>query len=301
MTTGYIHLGLAILCSIGIGVVFKSTRMQGSARAILISINYVTASAVAYFLAEPGTVSIFFGHAGAIVIAALTGVLFVAGFYALSFATEVAGIAMTLSVARISVVIPFTASWLFWSEDPGVAEIVGLLLAIAAFLLIARPRGSRIDNQMSALLLMAVFFLGGISDTMMKLINEHLLGAVDILSSSFMVFGTAALLSVVMTGLRRKQQIQKDEGTGPSSGRISRLKLATSGILLGLLNLGTVVFILNALQVLPGTFVFPANNVSIVVGATLLGVLFWRESTQKSTWLGIGAAIASLVLLGTGT
>ena len=71
-----------------------------------------------------------------------TGVVLIAGFFALAWATEVAGMSLAIGVMRVSVVVPFLASWLVWGEVPTGAQGVGMALAAGAFFLLAHRRSS---------------------------------------------------------------------------------------------------------------------------------------------------------------
>lgn len=266
---------------------FKIAGQRGVSQSSLITVNYVVASVLALLLSEEGTARDVLSQPLALTVTAATGAVFVIGFHAMSLATVKAGIAMMLGVARISVVIPFLASWFFWHEEPGVAQLLGLVLAVAAFILISRPRLHKPEDRSVFFLLALVFLLGGIADTMMKTINELLGDTVGIMTSTFLLFTSAALFSVLISFVTRGGG-QKPKGYGA----------LVAGVVLGLFNLGTVTFILNALSELPGTVVFPANNVSIVVGGTLLGALVWKEVTDVWTWSGIAIAVVALVLLG---
>ena len=46
-----------------------------------------------------------------------------------------------------------------------------------------------------------------------------------------------------------------------------------------------------------GTFVFPANNLAIMVLLAVLRVYLWGEYLSRANRLGIGLAIVALVLL----
>jgi multidrug transporter EmrE-like cation transporter len=69
------------------------------------------------------------------------------------------------------------------------------------------------------------------------------------------------------------------------------------GLLLGVVNYGSLEFLLRAVAVLPGPFVFPANNIAIMVLAAVLGVYVWGEHLSRPNRIGIGLAIVALVLL----
>jgi uncharacterized membrane protein len=71
-------------------------------------------------------------------------------------------------------------------------------------------------------------------------------------------------------------------------------------VAIGLANFGSVEFFLRAVAVLPGPFVFPVNSISVLLGATLLGILVWRERPTPANVAGLVLAAVALLLLGRG-
>ncbi len=268
---------------------FKIAALRSIDQSGLIYVNYAVAAAVGFLITGAEVIPLFsrpllLGLAGGL------GILFITGFFAMGKATEVAGVALTLSSWRMSVIIPFLASWVIWGEDPTIAQFIGLFVAVAAFLLISNPMaaGSKQSGQ-AVLLLGVVFLLGGVVDTLFKMMNESFALGNDLMAVSFLIFGAAVLLMTIPIGVKKMR-------TG-TSGVKSALFI---GSMLGLLNLGSVVFLLTSLHSLPGTIVFPVNNVSIVVGASILGSLVWKEGISKMAWGGVFLALVALVLLTAG-
>ena len=68
-------------------------------------------------------------------------------------------------------------------------------------------------------------------------------------------------------------------------------------MLLGIVNYGSVEFLLRAIRQLSGPFVFPANHIALVIGAALLGVYVWGEHLSRLNWIGLALAAVALVLL----
>jgi drug/metabolite transporter (DMT)-like permease len=100
------------------------------------------------------------------------------------------------------------------------------------------------------------------------------------------VFGVAFLVGLALVVARGRRE-----------GRWPRAAAAGWGAVLGLANYGSADFILRALAELRGTFVFPANNVAVVMGAAVLGVLVWGERPSRSNALGLALAALALLFL----
>lgn len=284
-------LALAVLCSLGVVVLFKLAERRDLDRMALLTVNYAAAAVLAAA----------FGYAGRgaswsielISLGVVQGGLFVVGFWLLSRSIRAVGIGVAAGVMRLSVVVPVLASWMIWSEVPSKFQGVGLALAGGAFFLIARPGETPGPTDARAatpswpapLLLVLLFVVGGAADTLNKAFAE---GFSDSLQPFFLllVFGVAfgvGCVATVVTSLRAERWPSRN--------------VVVWGLALGALNYGSVDFLLQAVRKLSGPFVFPANNVLIVVGAAVLGRALWEEPLSFANWVGLGVAAVALVLL----
>jgi hypothetical protein len=299
-----LDLVLAVLCSVSIGMIFKHTGRKGIDRTTLLTVNYAAAVAVAaalipYGERTAGGLSLspaLLGLAGGV------GTLLIAGFFLLSYATDVAGMALAIGVMRVSVVIPFLASWLVWEEVPTLLQGVGMGLAAAAFFLIAQkhrppqaasgsaPRSLRgrlrnVDGH--AFLVLALTFLaGGGVDLSMKAFEEGFGGGTSRVLFLLLAFAAAFVVGGLIVGIR-----------GVWYGRWPAAAAIGWGVLLGVVNYGSLEFLLRAIATLPGPFVFPANNIAIMILAAGLGVVVWDERLTLANRWGLGLAALALVLL----
>ncbi len=283
-------------------MIFKHAALRGLDRLSLLTANYLAAFLISLAVLDvggydPGLELTLFG--------VFTGGLFIAGFFVLALATAVAGMSLAIAVMRISVVIPFVASWIVWDETPSEFQLAGLVVAVGAFLLISRrPRIVDAPAPASALeavpfrpsaaqdvktsplqhftTLTLLFLIGGTIDTTMKAFDEVF--AADHSTAAFMsmAFGVAFLLGLAIVVGRRRR---------------SDLRTIAWGFVLGAVNVGSVEFILRAIRQLSGPFVFPANNILLVIGSALLGVVLWKERLSGPNWAGLALAALALLLL----
>lgn len=294
-------LALAVACSLSIAVLFKVAERRDLDRTALLTVNYAAAAALAVVLqgvdpAEGVT-------PGLVGLGVVQGVLFIAGFWLFSLAIRTAGMGLAAGVMRLSVVVPFVASWLIWDEVPGALQLVGLALAGAAFFLVARPAaeppgklGPPTDEESPAaeptgtggtvLLLGLLFLSGGFVDVNMKVFQETFGGAVPIATFLLFVFGVAFAVGAVAVAW-----------TGVRTGRWPRGEVLAWGVGLGVVNYGSAEFLLRALEDVPGPVAFPANSVAIVFGAALIGRAVWQERLSRANVAGLALAGAALVLL----
>ena len=298
-----IWLVLAVACSLGIATLFKLAERRDLDRTALLTVNYAAGAVLAAWLQGVGRADGL--SAGLVALGVAQGVLFIGGFWLFSLAIRRAGMGLAAGVMRLSVVVPVIASALVWGEAVTPAQMVGLALAGAAFFLVSRPpdalpgapaeaAGDAGGAPLAAprggtLGLLALLFLsGGLVDVLNKAFAETYAGRVPESLFLLFVFGVAFAVgaaAVVATGVR----------TGRWPGRA----VVGWGVLLGLINYGSADFFLRAISWAAGraAFVFPANSVSIVVGAALIGRLVWSERLSRANVAGLVVAAVALVLL----
>jgi drug/metabolite transporter (DMT)-like permease len=305
-----INLAFAVACSVAIGMIFKHTGPTDIDRTALLTVNYAAAVGVAVLLIGVGgrAVEGKLGFSPTLLVLGMgTGALLIAGFFLLAYATDVAGMSLAIGVMRVSVLIPFLASWLVWKEVPSAAQGGGMVLAAAAFFLIARkehrpepvPVAAGPDREAGVVpeavsdvdwhafgVLALTFCMGGAVDLSMKTFEEGFGASHSRVLFLLLAFGVAFLIGAVMVGARGLR-----EGKWPGGRTVGW------GLLLGVVNYGSLEFLLRAVAVLPGPFVFPANNIAIMVLAAVLGVYLWDEYLSRANRFGIGLAVVALILL----
>ncbi|WP_420455014.1 EamA family transporter [Rubrivirga sp.] len=296
-------LALAVACSLAIAVVFKVAERRDLDRTALLTVNYLAGAALAVALQGVDAPAELSG--GLVALGVGQGVLFIAGFWLFALAIREAGMGLAAGVMRLSVVVPFLASWAVWGEVPTALQLVGLVLAGAAFFLVARPAGppgkvgppapdgsppAPTAGGRTVGVLALLFLTGGLVDVNMKVFRETFSqaagGTTPISTFLLFVFGVAFLVGALAVGW-----------TGIRTGRWPSRAAWAWGVGLGVVNYYSAEFLLRALERLDGTVAFPANSVAIVVGAALIGRAVWGEALSRANLAGLGLAVAALVLL----
>ncbi|GAB5534749.1 MAG: membrane protein [Rubricoccaceae bacterium] len=286
-----LFLGLAVACSIGLAGLFNLAERRQLDRTALLTVNYAAAVGLAVGLQGAQPMSGI--TAPLVALGVAQGILFIAGFWVFLLAIRQAGMGLAAGVMRLSVVIPVLASWAIWAERPSALQGLGLALGGLAFFLVARPAtpaesesGEPTEALRTVVVLGGLFLAGGAVDLLNKTFSIRFSDTVPKPTFLLFVFGVALVVGIGMLlaqGLR--------------TGRWPRGAVFGWGALIGVVNYASADFFLRAVDALPAPFVFPANSVAVVLGATLVGWVVWGERISRTNAIGLAMAVVALVLL----
>ncbi len=277
-----LFLILSVLCSVTVGVIFKTTRKYNADPIQIITFNYVTALILCYFTFTPDLTVV---HADAPWnIYAAVGVLLPIVFLFLFTSIKYMGIVKTDAAQRLSLFIPIIAAWLIFKEDFNTYKVIGLVIGFIALLFILRKQSTNDQNKW---IFPAAVFLGfGIIDILFKQIA--LFTALPYTTSLFIVFDISlavSLLVVVYDVVLKKVQLSS--------------KNILFGALVGIFNFGNILFYLKAHKAFaenPST-VFAGMNMGVIVLGSLVGLLFFKEKLSKINFIGILLALIAIIFI----
>lgn len=284
-----IYLLLSILASSVIFLVFKlfDTYKINTFQAIVF--NYIIACLSGFIahnrplnLAEISTAPWLPG-------ALFLGVLFIVIFNLMAITTQRNGLSVVSVATKMSVVIPILFGLIYYREASGIFKILGILLALIAVYLVSIKNEKLTPFKSKNLIFPILVFIGsGVIDTTIKFLEDKYVGEQDVSLFSAIIFAMAFLLGIFVLIY---QLIFKNETI--------KLKNILGGIALGTPNYFSIYFLVRALRTpsLDSSTIFTLNNIGIVLLATLIGLLFFREKLSPKNWLGIGLALLSIVLI----
>lgn len=278
---------LSIACSVAVSVFLKLARQHAIHVDQAIAVNYLTASTLCLILLRPNLQSIPDNTATAWWILGLLGVLLPTVFLIMAGAVRQAGIVLSDTAQRLSLIIPLLAAFLVFGEVFSHSKLAGIGVALLALIcLLNKPRSAQdspTGTGLSSLLLLLGVWVGyGTIDILFK----HLAKSGAAFSSSLLLsFVLAAVLMFVWLACRKTT--------------IWSPRSLLSGLLLGLLNFGNIYFYIRAHQAYPDnpTLVFSAMNIGVISLGTLVGAGVFRERLGRINILGIALALAAIVLL----
>ena len=285
---GMIYLLLGIISSASISLVFKFFGDQQGNRYGIIIGNYLTCILIS--LVMIGDMSLIRNAAPVTFLCgAVGGVLFVAGLVFIQLSVAANGATLTSAFGKLGVMVPLAFSFLIFKEQPAVIQVVGIVIALAALIIMNSPdksaEASAAPKTYSFTLLILTFLANGLADAMSKVFEQVGPRTDDRVFISF-IFMMACVISAVLAFLEYRK-----------TGKKLIPKELLAGIAVGVPNYFCSFFLLSALTRLPSFLVYPVFSTGTIILVMLVSTLLFRERPTKKQALGIAMILTALVLL----
>ena len=248
------------------------------------SLNYGAGAVISglLMLADPGWV----WHGTTVVIGAASGVFYFVAFYFLIQALLQGGVAVTLAIVRLSVLIPILFSIVIWYETPNLPQIAGIIAVCIALPLLTLGVGRQSDLSLRgvAWLVGALFITTGFCHLSPKAFSE-LAPQSQMSLYLFSLFAVSGIMGLCYIWYK------------PIRARPPELWWS---VLLGACNVAGTWLLVLTLKFLPGTVVFPFVSAVGLVITTLVAILYWKEQVRRLAYVGIGLTLVAVVLVNSG-
>ncbi|MBI1315335.1 hypothetical protein GC167_00535 [bacterium] len=224
--------------------------------------------------------------------ALMLGTAFTYLFVKMAALTQSGGLALSTIASQMSLLIPVALAPLLYGETLGLWRALGIGVGLVSIGLMVTPSKRAIPAQnpgtgRSPWVDTLIIFLGtGLCTALVKYSRFYFVGAESELLFVGCVFGIAAFWAWV--GVVR----------APRLDRAQAVQSTWAGLVLGIPNLGSLVFLVKALgSGLDSAWVFPMNNLGIVLISSVAGWLIFGQRLGIKSLLGIGAALVAVVLM----
>jgi multidrug transporter EmrE-like cation transporter len=207
---------------------------------------------------------------------------------------QLVGIGITFGIIRLSIAMPTLASIYLWGEQPSTLQVVGLVLAFFALPLLGADAHQAARKQSGHSLrtwgvLIIVLLLSGAGFMAAKAFSVWSTPDYQPLYTAS-VFVAATLSAAFIWPLHRRFRL-------PAGHTASLRDNVSLGVVMGAANLFQIAMLLGALEVLPGTVVFPLTA-TVGLATTLVGgIVLFGERFGRITAVGIVLALVAIVLI----
>ncbi|MEQ9064307.1 MAG: EamA family transporter [Vicingaceae bacterium] len=282
-----IYLGLSILSSSLIFIIFKWLGRLNSNTLTVIVLNYFFAGLIGWLVVGDDYIGIIM-RAKWLWSAVLLGSSFVGMFYLMARSTQLIGTSPSVVANKMSVIIPVGLAFYLYDDQLSIIKVLGVILALFGIYLVTRKDAGTTNSKGHVLLLVILFLGSGMIDTAIKLIEDRFLGPQDILPFTTVLFQTAFVSGLLITLFTLKRTL--------SSFKPSKIGL---GFVLGSVNFASIYYLVMSLKIgnLESSVIFPLNNIGIVFLSSLLSRFIFGDHLSKYNVAGIIVSILSLFLL----
>jgi drug/metabolite transporter (DMT)-like permease len=279
-----IYLLLSIILSVVAVSFFKLFERFGVNTFQAIIINYVTCITVGNSLSIKPIITQAFWLEDWFPFAAILGFVFISVFYSIGIVSQKLGVSVSMVAAKLSVVIPVTIAFIFHGDAVSVGKISGIILSLLAVYLISKKDEEQVyfTNKLLWLLPVYVFVGSGIIDSTLKFMQKQFIppsNAGDMLCTIFLI---ALTIGVIVLLIKREKFESKS---------------ILWGIGLGIPNYFCMYFLVKTLENFDASFIFPINNIGIVVCSTLVSLSFFNEKLSAKNWMGFILALVSIAII----
>ena len=275
-----VNLLLAVVSSMLVSTCMRLSEGKAKNNISMLAMNYAMCTLLS--IAFAGNMDLLpkaDGLGFALGLGVFSGAMFLGSFMLLQWNIRVNGVVLPATFMKLGVVVPTLASILVFGESPRPAQIVGIVLAIAAILLIQLEKGS--GKAKHALGLVVLLLAGGSTDVLSKIYEElgHSALAAQYLLYTFFV---ALLLCVLVAVIKGQGLTGKD---------------IAFGLLVGVPNYFSARFLLLSLSAVPAVVAYPSYSVGTIVLIALVGRAAFGEKLSRRQLFAMGVILAALILL----
>lgn len=296
------YLGIAILLSSSLFVMFKFTERFNASRLTVSFFIFFSATifTLVFVFKEMSNDPLWFhsffngftakdpdGDSGKIllsclplIVGVLNGFIYFGAFYVLQVSTARNGSAMTSTFNKLGVMVPAVLSVIFFKEIPKALQVIGIVFALIAILIInlKREEDSVITMKVA---LVGTFLLGGLADFTSKIYQVY---GLEKYQTLFILFTFVS--AMVVTGLFIFFR-----------GRSIKMRDALLGTIAGIPSQLISLFLLRSLSTIPAFVVFPLFSVGVILVVNIINILFFKEKLTKTQVTAMGFIMFSIILL----
>lgn len=274
------YLILAVVSSAFVSIIMRISEKHVKNNITMLAMNYLmclvlscTFTGWGQLFARPQGIQM------AVFLGIINGFLYMISFVLLQLNVKHNGVVLSATFMKLGILVSIFVSVVIFKEIPGIGQVVGFLIALAAIVLINFEKEETTATFKIGLIL--VLLTGGGADAMSKVFEE--LGNIAAEEQFLLYTFVAALVLCSAFAVYKKQRITKTD--------------VFWGLLIGIPNYFSARFLLKALSHVPAVVAYPTYSVAAIVVVSVAGVAVFGEKISRKQKVAIGIILVSLVLL----
>lgn len=277
-----IYLMLAILSSAAISFILRCFDKKINNNMVMFMGNYMICVILSgIFTGRSGAFHVMEGTGFAAIIGAISGVFYLMGFVLLQLNIRKNGMLLSGLFMRLGIIVPLFISLVFFREVPTIIQIIGIVLAIVAIVIINLEKKEDTAIGHVAILLILLLVVGGLTDSFANIHDK--LGNRDCSDQYLLItFAMALICSIIMIFVKKQSFTVTDFAIG---------------MFVGIPNYFCSRFLLASLSKLQSIVVYPVYNIGTILLISLCGIIVFKEKLSKNKIIGLILVMAALILL----
>ena len=249
-------------------------------------VNYITAGFCSYLFLETDFSLNYILESDWLYHSMIIGALFIIIFNFYAFGIQKAGVAVTTVANRMSLIIPVCAALILYPEENTFTLLKGIafFLALTGIYLSSTKAGKLSFDKKYLWLIILVFVGQGISDSIFNDFAQKFPNEGNYLFFMVLFFMASISGILILSGrsIRTRSPLQ--------------LKSIFWGVIFGIPNFFSLVFLLKALGSISSSIVFPIVGMGVVISSSLIGLLLFQEKLTRSNWIGILLSMCAIYI-----
>lgn len=267
------YLVLAICSSALVSITMRLSEAKSQNSFGLLACNYMMCSLISVVGCDG-----FVMDASLMSFGTFSGFLYLASFILMQYNIQINGVVMSSTFMKLGVLVPVVASMMLYGETPSMIEVLGLLMALCAIVLL---NGKSESKKLNVIPLVALLIGGGLTDFTSKVFETSFSSEWKDLFLFFVFFSALAMCLFLV--LVKKQKITKNE--------------LIYGCMIGIPNYFSSRFLLLALGSMDAIVAYPTFSIATIVVVSVFGYVLFQEKLSKHQIKVMGLIFLSLILL----
>ena len=276
-----IYLILAIISSACVSIFMRLSESYIKSEMAMFMANYGACIALSMAFMEGSVGETMSNGTGTILaLGCITGILYLSGFVMLKYNIRYNGLVLASTFMKLGVLIPTVMAVVVFGEQPETLQVLGIILALVAIVVIQFEKEALKDGKKKSWLLV-ILIVSGLGDGMMNVFEQA--GMPEGKDGYLLVtFAMALLLSVLIAVLGKEKPGKKD---------------LVFGLLIGIPNYFSARFLLLALGSVDAVIAYPVYSVATLITITLAGLLCFHEKLSRKKTVALLMIVVALCLL----
>ena len=278
-----IYLILAVVSSSAISVIMRASEKYVKSEIGMFMANYLVCMALSVaFMQDNTPLSSLLGKQSALTftLGAMSGLMFLANFLFYKYNMKCNGIVMSATFMKLGVLVPTIMAVAVFGELPRWTQVIGILVAIGAIVLINFEKNA-LSKKNHMLWLILLLLLSGFTDSMANVFDK--IGDASQKDAYLLAtFGTAFVITVILVCVTKVHLKAID---------------LVFGACIGIPNYFSSRFLLLSLQEVEAVLVYPTYSVATMITIAVAGILVFHERVSKQKLCALGLILCALVLL----